>query len=266
MVLKRILSSEEEVWQNPNWADINFSYYDHIIKFKVLHNMSNLKIQTMGQDTNGLFTKNTGITIDGVDYQFAGFWIRLTAAIIDLTMLSLITVPLTIIFFLIAAPLVAIAFGEQHNSINILEPENPLFLLANLGLLMLITIFFWSRFSATPAKMLFNIQVIDSETLRKPTMIKSVQRFLSYFLLLFPIGIYLIAIEIAFHVQIISPERFRKPIKPETVHRTLHYFLSLFPAGISFIAVAFNPEKQGFHDMTAGTYVIKKMKPSIEME
>jgi len=152
-------------------------------------------------------TKNADMTIDGVDYRFAGFWLRFTAAIIDSILLSLIT-----------APLMAIAFAEQHNSIKVLEPANPLSLLINLGIPLLITIYLWSRLAATPGKMILNIKIINSKTFRKPTTARSAQRYLSY-------------------------------------------FLSLLPFGIGFIAVAFNQEKQGFHDMIAGTYVIRKIKP-----
>jgi uncharacterized RDD family membrane protein YckC len=45
------------------------------------------------------------------------------------------------------------------------------------------------------------------------------------------------------------------------VVRALACFLSLLVAGLGFIWVAFDPEKQSWHDKIAGTTVVKASKP-----
>jgi uncharacterized RDD family membrane protein YckC len=44
---------------------------------------------------------------------------------------------------------------------------------------------------------------------------------------------------------------------PTAVVRAVACFLSLFAAGLGFIWIAFDAEKQGWHDKIAGTVVVK---------
>jgi uncharacterized RDD family membrane protein YckC len=49
-----------------------------------------------------------------------------------------------------------------------------------------------------------------------------------------------------------------KPRPGQLIIRCIGYFISLTPLGLGFLWIAFNPRKQGWHDMFGGTVVVRK--------
>lgn len=58
--------------------------------------------------------------------------------------------------------------------------------------------------------------------------------------------------------RIADAKTFEKPTRKQYVIRFLGYFISLLPFFLGFFWIALNKKKQGWHDLLAGTVVIKK--------
>ena len=85
--------------------------------------------------------KSKGINImEQIEYEYAGFWIRMGASIIDLLLISIFTLPITMIIYEESI--------LKYNSF-ILGPTD---FLINWVLPVLLTILFWIYKSATPGK------------------------------------------------------------------------------------------------------------------
>ena len=101
--------------------------------------------------------------------KYAGFWVRALASLVDTIMLAvIITLPLTLIY------------GAEEYSTG--EKLFLGFWDIFLGYIVpvLLTIWFWMRFLATPGKMLFGVQVVDAETLSALTVKQSIIRYVGY--------------------------------------------------------------------------------------
>lgn len=135
--------------------------------------------------------------------QYAGFWLRLGATLID-----------TILLMALTMPLMYWAYGELYWNSND-------FLLGGWDLLfnwicpLFATVVFWIYRSATPGKMAFKLEVVNAKTGGKLTISTSIIRYLSY-------------------------------------------YISAIPLCLGFIWIGFNSKKQGWHDLIAGTVVVKK--------
>lgn len=102
--------------------------------------------------------------------QYAGFWIRTAATVVDNILLMLIiSLPLTLIYGVQAYWLSESLFLGFWDAVGWIMP-------------VVLTIWFWLRFLATPGKMLFRLQVVDAETLSGLSLKQSIIRYLSYLL------------------------------------------------------------------------------------
>jgi uncharacterized RDD family membrane protein YckC len=165
-------------------------------------------------------------------YEYAGFWIRLVAFLIDL-------VPLLIVSFIVLAPLI----GSLADSFRDLPPaprgadlESPEYqawqalvmqrttnLTAQFtpisGLLQLFSavyyVGFWTWRGQTPGMMLFGLRVARETDGSPPGLARSILRYVGY-------------------------------------------FISQLVLFIGFIWVAFDSRKQGWHDKIAGTVVVRR--------
>lgn len=105
-------------------------------------------------------------------YQYAGFWVRTAAALIDSIVLILITSPLLVLWYGFDAYLEAaqtsdfLGWGE---------------LLISWLLPLVLTIIFWLKVQATPGKMLFSLKVLDEKTGQPITVQQSLIRYVGYF-------------------------------------------------------------------------------------
>ncbi|MCB1663896.1 MAG: RDD family protein [Pseudomonadales bacterium] len=107
--------------------------------------------------------------------EYAGFWIRTAAALIDTILM------LTVIF-----PVLTLIYGKNY------WLGESLFLgfwdlLFNYVLPATVVILFWIAKSATPGKMLFKLIIIDEKTGGKPSVGQLIGRYLGYYVSMLPL-------------------------------------------------------------------------------
>ena len=114
--------------------------------------------------------------------EYAGFWIRFWASLID-----------TFIMLLILLPLIASIYGLNSMSMEMssdgmsysassysFQGSGNFFL--NYILPAIIVIAFWLFKSATPGKMITKLTIVDAKTGKKPTLVQFLLRYVGYFL------------------------------------------------------------------------------------
>ena len=103
-----------------------------------------------------------------VEHEYAGFWIRVGASIID-----------TILILLITSPLLYMLYGAQaFSSTQIVQ--GPGDVLLSYVFPIVATILFWIYRSATPGKMLMNVKIIREEDGGPPTKGQCILRYVGY--------------------------------------------------------------------------------------
>ena len=113
----------------------------------------------------------------GVEY--AGFWIRTGAALIDAVLIIAITYPL----------LYAI-YGAAHFS-----EDKPSFIAGPAEVIIswvfpaIASILFWRSKQATPGKMALSLKIVDARTGKTLSLGQSVARYLGYFVSTLPLGL-----------------------------------------------------------------------------
>ena len=116
--------------------------------------------------------------MDGKEY--AGFWIRFGAMLIDLVvMIIVLYIPLTIIY------------GEEY---WIGEQFIYGFWDVILGYIVpiIVTIWFWLRYSGTPGKMATKLRIVDAATGNKMTTGQAIGRYFAYTIAILPLCLGLI--------------------------------------------------------------------------
>lgn len=100
--------------------------------------------------------------------QYAGFWIRLLALIID-----------SIIMLIVFALPTSFIYGQVY-----WEGNEMIYgfwdLLLNYILPVVLTIFFWVKYLGTPGKMLLKLRVVDEKTGDKLSVGKAIGRYFAY--------------------------------------------------------------------------------------
>lgn len=102
--------------------------------------------------------------------QYAGFWSRLFATILD-----------SIIQILLLVPIIMMVFGSEILTDPTLL-ETPLGYAVNYGLPLLYVVLCWKFKSATPGKYLMGMVIVDAKTGGKPPTAMLVLRYLGYYL------------------------------------------------------------------------------------
>lgn len=101
--------------------------------------------------------------------EYAGFWVRAFAGLVDSILLAVvISLPLTLIYGVEgywAGEKLFLGFWDIF--MGYIVP-------------VLLTIWFWVRFLATPGKMLLRVQVVDAKTLSALTLKQSIIRYVGY--------------------------------------------------------------------------------------
>ena len=110
--------------------------------------------------------------------EYAGFWVRVGAALIDLFGLLFLAVPMLVWYF---GDSWTMAQGASAFVINWILP----------GVVLVI---FWTLRGATPGKMMVAAMVVDARTLGVPTLGQLVRRYVAYFVSLVPLGAGFIAV------------------------------------------------------------------------
>ena len=101
--------------------------------------------------------------------QYAGFWSRFFATILD-----------SIIQVLLLVPIVLLIFGREV----LTDPtimDSPFGYAMNYGLPLVYVVLFWKYKSATPGKMMMGISIVDATTGGNPSTARLVVRYLGYY-------------------------------------------------------------------------------------
>ncbi len=128
------------------------------------------------QDLAGLSRGISSAATDSHEYQYAGFWVRLFAYLIDVLLIMLLMVP----YFLWQW------YRYADVPLEAMPVFDPLELIINIGFAIL-WIWFWVKKAATPGKMLFGLQILDAQTGNMLTVKQAILRYLGYI----PSGIFL---------------------------------------------------------------------------
>ncbi|PIE45306.1 MAG: RDD family protein [Gammaproteobacteria bacterium] len=120
--------------------------------------------------------------------QYATFAQRLIAMVID-----------SVIFSIILSPLFNLLFNEQkltqEQAEEILQTQgfigliDPKEMMIQQIVVLVITVFFWFRYSGTPGKRLLKLKIVDATSGKSLTLLQSVVRYLGYFISSFPMGL-----------------------------------------------------------------------------
>lgn len=110
------------------------------------------------------------------DFEYAGFWIRFGASIID-----------GIIIFAITAPLLVAIYGWGY----FVRVDKPLFdgfadFIISWVFPLVATVMFWVYKQATPGKMAVSARVVDARTGKSLSTGQAIGRYFAYFVSLLP--------------------------------------------------------------------------------
>lgn len=107
--------------------------------------------------------------------EYAGFWIRVAAAVID-----------SVLILAIIWPILSMIYGAEYWQGGKLVHGSWDFLLSWL-FPALAAIVFWVYRSATPGKMALRLVIVDAGTGGKPSLAQFVIRYLGYFVSMLPL-------------------------------------------------------------------------------
>jgi uncharacterized RDD family membrane protein YckC len=116
--------------------------------------------------------------VSAPEVRYAGFWIRLTAALIDSVIITVIILPL--LFWI---------YGVEY-----FHPDAPLIkgaadVLLNYVLPLVAAVVFWFYRAATPGKMMLSLRIVDATTLGKLSLRQCLVRSLAYLVSMLPLGL-----------------------------------------------------------------------------
>ncbi|EIU6794118.1 RDD family protein [Vibrio parahaemolyticus] len=108
-------------------------------------------------------------------YEYAGFWVRFGATLID-----------SILFLMLTMPILYLIYGSYYF-------ESESFILGGWDLLLnwifpfIATVLFWVYRSATPGKIALKLKVVDAKTGEPLSTSKSIIRYLAYYVSTIPL-------------------------------------------------------------------------------
>lgn len=108
------------------------------------------------------------------DIEYAGFWVRVGATLIDTIILMMITVPMLLSIY---------GSGYWENSSFIAGPAD---FMISYVLPAVVVIILWVKLSTTPGKMAMGATIVDAQTGEKPTTSQFVIRYLGYYVSMIP--------------------------------------------------------------------------------
>ncbi len=125
--------------------------------------------------TNVYETPQSDLKRDNEQYEYAGFWIRTGASIIDSLLILLITTPLLFMVY----------GGSYYTSETFVH--GPFDIVINYIFPIVATLIFWSYKSATPGKMAVKATIVDAKTGQKPSTMQFVIRYIGYIVSMIPL-------------------------------------------------------------------------------
>ncbi|SFU74667.1 Uncharacterized membrane protein YckC, RDD family [Polaromonas sp. YR568] len=115
--------------------------------------------------------------MDSSRFEYAGFWIRVWASIIDSLILGVLLYP----------ALTAVYGREYWDSTDFIQ--GPADLLLSWVLPAVAVMWFWKARQATPGKMAIGARIVDADTGNNPGTTQLIVRYLGYFVSLVPLGL-----------------------------------------------------------------------------
>tara|TARA_R110002072_G_scaffold39365_5_gene113008 strand:- start:257 stop:685 length:429 start_codon:yes stop_codon:yes gene_type:complete len=109
------------------------------------------------------------------EQQYAGFWIRVIASIIDTILLAIVL--LVIVFALYSAGLIT----DNPEDLGVVG------IFLNYVIPPILVIVFWRYKSATPGKLITHISIVDAETGGKPSFGQFIIRYIAYYISAIPL-------------------------------------------------------------------------------
>lgn len=128
--------------------------------------------------TNPYAPPNAAVADVNSGVEYAGFWIRLGAALIDALLIMAITYPV----------LYAI-YGDHYFSEDKAFISGPAEVLISWVLPAVASILFWRSKQATPGKMALGLKIVNARTGKTLSLGQSVARYLGYFVSTLPLGL-----------------------------------------------------------------------------
>ena len=119
------------------------------------------------------------------EIRYGGFWLRFWASMID-----------SLLLFIIITPILLHVYGFEFLAMGGFS-KGPVDFILTWVLPCVAIILFWHYKAATPGKMAFNLLIVDSKTLQKPTTKQLIIRYLGYYVstLFFCLGFLWIAFD-----------------------------------------------------------------------
>ena len=111
--------------------------------------------------------------------EYAGFWVRVGAMIIDTLLIMIVLIPL----------LVAIYGWAYFDAANTRLFAGPADFLLSWVAPAVAVVAFWIYKQATPGKMALSIRIVDATTGSPPSTGQCVGRYFAYFVSIFPLGL-----------------------------------------------------------------------------
>jgi uncharacterized RDD family membrane protein YckC len=115
--------------------------------------------------------------MEELDLEYAGFWVRTGAAIIDSIFIVIITFPL----------LVSIYGWKYFDSASFIA--GPADFLISWVFPAVAVIWFWKNKQATPGKMVLSMRVVDVDSGENLSTAQSIGRYFAYFISTIPLGL-----------------------------------------------------------------------------
>jgi uncharacterized RDD family membrane protein YckC len=118
--------------------------------------------------------------------EYAGFWIRFWAFIVDSVLVAVIVEPIVASIYENSQTLTDPMSVDMANLIlDSFKPQGPLDVLFSWVLPAVAIVLFWVYRAATPGKMLLRARIVDAETGAPPSVGQCVGRYLGYYVSIF---------------------------------------------------------------------------------
>lgn len=111
------------------------------------------------------------------EFEYAGFWVRAGAALIDTLLLTLVTVPLLISIY-------GWSYFDEESTQFIAGPAD---FLISWVFPAIAVIFFWIYKQATPGKMAISASIVDATTGKPASTAQLIGRYFAYFISALPL-------------------------------------------------------------------------------
>jgi uncharacterized RDD family membrane protein YckC len=124
--------------------------------------------------------------MDEEELEYAGFWVRVGASIID-----------TILILILTMPILYSIYGADYFDVNSGLIAGVADLLISWLLPAVAVVLFWIYRQATPGKMAYGLRIVDARTGEPPSIGQNILRYISYYpsIIVFGLGFIWVAFD-----------------------------------------------------------------------